>query len=172
MISGAMILVFSGVLVFIVLPYVADLYEKYSVLKVQSEQIEYMGDWKEKLDELQHSRGVLDERMDEMYVELATEEEFSNVIESLYEAAQSNYVSINKVQPLASESSGKYTNRGLEINFRGGYHSVARFINQIEQKGQVLRIQSIDLESLGGESSITILEGELRLEVILLRESS
>ena len=167
--AGLALSVFLSVVSLLLLPYVVNVYEKYSVLKSQNEQIEYMGNWREQLTDIESKQKQLKEGIDKMYVSLSEEGEFSTVIKQVFDEANSSYVSINKIQPVSEENDGLYQKKTGLLEVQGSYHSLARFINKLEQSGLMIEVQ--DLEFSGSEKPPGILEGTVNIEITLLRDS-
>jgi Tfp pilus assembly protein PilO len=156
--SGLTIL-FIGIMGFVFLPYSAHVYEKYSVLDNQSDQIEMMGNWQDQLKNIQYKKGKLDQGIDQMVVEIISVNEFSTAIELLYEKAQNTYVSIARVQPANTINSRGYIKRTIEVDLTGSYHSIARFINNLERSQMLIDIMSLTVEKTN--QSTATLEAKL-----------
>ena len=149
------------------LPYVVNIYEKQKALSSQNEQIEFMGNWKEQLKNIESKQAILEERIGKMYVELATEGEFSTVVEQLFSDAQKASISIQKIQPSGDSIKERYLSKQVSLETTGTYHNVARFINSIEQNGLMIEVQAITLEKT--EPNTNVLNGSVTLQITMLR---
>jgi Tfp pilus assembly protein PilO len=165
--SGLIVLLFIAVVLLILLPFVVHVYEKQKALSYQNEQIEFMGNWKEQLTELGRKQELLDERLRQMVVELAEEGEFSTIVEQLFLEARSAVLSIKKIQPIAEKESGEYTSKIVSLEVEGSYHSIARFINRVEQSGLMIEVHHFDIE----QSDANTLNGSITLEITMVRSS-
>lgn len=145
-ISGFLFLLFIGMLVFGLLPFVVDVYEKQKVLSFQNEQIELMGNWKTQLSELEDKQKILEDRLSKMVVELVEEDEFSRIVEQLFSEARTSFVSIKRIQPGSGDINGEYQSREISVEVSGSYHSIARFVNRVEQNGFMIEVRNLDIE--------------------------
>lgn len=165
--STVLITVFLSALIFGLLPFVVQVYEKQKALSSQEEQIEFMGNWKEQLEDIESKQAILEERIGEMYVELATEGAFSKIVEQLFLDAQSTSVSIIRIQPTGNSFKNQYSSKQISLDLNGTYHSIAQFINSIEQNGLMIEVQTVDIEKT--EPNSNILNGSLTLQITMLR---
>lgn len=165
-VSGFLVVIFLCGLLFGLLPFVVDVYEKQKVLSSQNEQIELMGNWRTQLSELEENQGVLENRLSQMVVELIEEDEFSKIVEQLFSEARSSFVSIKRIQPGGAEANGEYQSKEISLEVSGSYHSIARFVNQVEQNGLMIEIRNLDIEKPGQGNT---LNGTINLEITMLR---
>lgn len=167
LLSTLLVVTFLGTLVFGLLPFVVNVYEKQKALTSQNDQIEFMGNWKEQLVELDSTQTILDGRIKTVYTELVSEGEFSTIIERLFEEAQSTSSSIKRIQPTGSVSNGEYVEKKITLDVNGSYHSIARFINKIEQSGIMIEVESFSIKE--SDSNPSILDGVVTIQVTVLR---
>ena len=164
--SAALAIVsFLGGLIFLFLPYSASVYEKYSVLSSQKEQIQMMSNWQDQLADIEQKQQLINDGIQEMVVDIANENELSKIIEQFYSIAGQTIVSVSKIQPLDIKRENGYLIRNMQVDAAGSYHSLARFVNQLERSGMLVEIQSIDLEP--NDDNSTVLETSLLLEITL-----
>lgn len=164
--SVALAGLFLIALIFGLLPFVVDVYEKQTVLSSQNEQIELMGSWKTQLAELEEKQGILESRLSEMVVELVEEDEFSIIVEQLFSEARDSFVSIRRIQPGGNVADGEYQSKEVSLEVTGSYHSIARFVNQVEQNGLMIEIRSLDIEKSDQGNT---LNGTINIEITMLR---
>lgn len=164
--SCFLVVVFIFALLSGLLPFVVDVYEKQKVLTSQNEQIELMGNWKTQLSELEEKQAVLENRLSQMVVELVEEDEFSKIVEGLFSEAKSSFVSIKRIQPGGNETNDEYQSKEVSLEVTGSYHSIARFINQVEQNGLMIEIRNLDIEKPDQGNT---LYGTVNLEITMLR---
>ncbi len=161
------LLSFLAITIFLVLPFIVDTYEKHSVLSSQNQQIELMSNWQTELIDLNEKQRILDERLNSMVVNMLNDEDFSEVLEQVFDEARKANVTINRVQPLSGEVKGAYFEREIALDFTGSYHSVARFINQVEQGGLLIETKQLEIDSSAPNAGF--LEGTTTLTITLLR---
>ncbi|RNC79851.1 MAG: hypothetical protein ED557_11985 [Balneola sp.] len=163
----ASLLVFLALTIFLVLPFVVNTYEKHAVLSTQNQQIDLMGNWQTELVDLSEKQTILDERMNEMVVNMPEDDDFSVVLEQIFDKARSANITISRVQPLSGAIRGAYFEREIALDFSGSYHSIARFINQVEQGGLVIETKQLEIDL--SDSNQGALEGTTTLTITLLR---
>ncbi len=161
------LLSFLAITIFLVLPFIVDTYEKHSVLSSQNQQIELMSNWQTELLDLNEKQEILDERLNSMVVNMLQEDDFSVVLEQIFEEAQTANVTISRVQPLNGAIKGTYFEREIALDFTGSYHSIARFINQVEQGGLLIETRNLEIDL--SDSNFGMLEGTTTLTITLLR---
>lgn len=166
-VAGTSLAGFLGITIFALLPHLVEVYEKYSVLSTQNEQIEVMGNWKEQLSDLEEKQSILDEGISKMYVDLAYENEFSKIVEQTLSDAKESVVSIAVIQPTGETIEDAYNRKRVSLEFSGSYHSVARFVNRLEQNGLVIEVQDLSVQK--EQNLDTRLNGSLNLEITMLR---
>lgn len=168
-VAGISLLGFFAITIFVLLPHLVEVYEKYSVLSTQNEQIQAMGNWKDQLKDLEGKQGVLDEGINIMYVDLAYENEFSKIVEQTLSDAKEAVVSIAMIQPTGETIEEAYNRKKVRLEFSGSYHSIAQFVNRLEQNGLVIEVQDLSVQKDGLIE--TRLNGSLNLEITMLREA-
>lgn len=163
-VSGLVIMAFIVTLVFGVLPFVTQVYEKWQVLRSQNEQIQLVGNWKTQLIELEAKQEILDERFSEVLASLTSGDGFSGVVEELFSKARASSVTVQRIEPGVRTVSGGYESRQISLQVSGGYHSLARFISQVEQSGLLIEVKTTTIESKDRDEA---LEGTFNLEVTI-----
>lgn len=167
MCSGITVILFLILVIIGLLPYVVNVYEKQKALSGQKEQVEFMGDWKNQMEDLETKQRVLDERLGQMVVDLANDNEFSSIVEQLFEEARSTQVAIQRIKPTNDAIDGTYHSKEISLEITGGYHSIARFINQVEQHGLMIEVMNFDIEQ--STSNEAQLIGTILLQITMLR---
>jgi len=162
-VSAGLVVIFLGIVLLVLLPFVVNVFEKQTALGSQNERIALMGNWKEQLTDLEYKQATLEDRLKEMVVDLERDGSLSSSIEQLFMEAKSSFVGIQKIQPLTEVKEGLYSKRIISLEILGSYHSVAGFINNIEQSGLMIEVQMLELEKVARDSNS--LSGDLTLEI-------
>jgi Tfp pilus assembly protein PilO len=165
-----LLLLFLTVFFFILLPYVSVVYEKFTLLNEQQEQISFMGNWQERVVKLENRHEELQTGMESMLINLAEEEEFSKVVENLFEYSESSGISIKRIQPISENEQQEFIVRQIQLDLEGGYHSIAGFINKLEQGSFLMVTKSVEMNQIN--VSEDQLATSLALEVTLLNKQS
>ena len=147
------------------LPFTANVYEKVTVLTTQKEQIRMMSNWQEQLADIQKKQDLIDQGIQQMMVDIASERELSKIIEQFYDASEKTYISLAKIQPTQATREGGYLIQGMEVEASGSYHSLARFVNQLERSGMLVEVQSMNLEQ--GEVNSSGVKARLLFDITL-----
>ena len=168
--AAGLLLLFLTVFCFFLLPYASVVYEKFTLLNEQQEKISFMGNWQERLVILENRHEELQTGMESMVINLAEEEEFSKVVENLFEYSESSGIRIKRIQPISEKEQQEYIVRQIQLNLEGGYHSIARFINKLEQGSFLMVTKSVEMKQLNGSENQ--LATSLALEVTLLNKNS
>ena len=168
--AGIIMALFLLVFGFVLLPYASVVYEKAMLLGEQREQIAFMSNWQERLTRLDNRQEALNESMGAMTLNLAEQEEFSDVIKTFFDDAQSSYVTIARIQPLEETETQKYMKRELRLEVNGGYHGIAQFINSLEQGTYLVTTNSVSLSVNAEEQNL--LTGIIDIEVTLMGGAS
>lgn len=170
LVGGGVLLTFIAVLYFFILPYATLVYEKMITLNDQKEQISFMANWQERLASLEEKQAELQDGMESMVINLAGEKEFSKIVEKIFEYAQSSYVDVRRIEPGIKNEQQEYIIRPVRLEIQGGYHSIARFINNVEQGDYLIVITSVSMTKETGSGSSDILNAVLSLEITLLNQ--
>lgn len=165
--GGFSLLSFLAITIFLILPFIVDTYEKHSVLSSQNQQINLMGNWQTELIDLDEKQSILDERLNTMVVNMLEDDDFSVVLEQIFDEARAANVTIGRVQPLNGANKGAYFEREIALDFSGSYHSIARFINNVEQGGLIIETSQLEIDL--SDSNQGDLEGTTTLTITLLR---
>ncbi|WP_020404508.1 type 4a pilus biogenesis protein PilO [Gracilimonas tropica] len=166
--AGILAGVFLVLFGFVLLPYASVVYKKATLLGEQKEQISFMSNWQERLAILEERQNRLDTGMQQMVINLAKQEEFSKVIETFFEYAESSVIDIKRIQPVSESVGDEYMTRQLRLKVEGNYHGIARFVNKLEQGSYLVTTKTIALET--NSESNELISGAVELEVTLLGE--
>lgn len=170
LVGAGLLLLFLTVFFFFLLPYASVVYEKFNLLNEQQEQISFMGNWQERLAMLENRHEELQTGLESMVINLAEEEEFSKVVENLFDYSQSSGISIKRIQPISENEQQEYIVRQIQTDLEGDYHNIAGFINKLEQGSYLVVTKSVDMRKQDGtEDQLT---ASLVLEITLLNKHS
>ncbi|MEO1023307.1 MAG: type 4a pilus biogenesis protein PilO [Bacteroidota bacterium] len=153
----------------IVLPYGAQLLEKYQLNKLQAEQIQFMSNWRERLDTLEVTNTRYEEGIRQMVVQIPARQDFSRVIEELFSVSKTHDIKINAIVPQPVVVEHDFLKKPVQLAISGSYFDVATFINKLEQGEFLIHVVEVELEA---DERTRILKGELVLHVLMKGDDS
>lgn len=166
--SFVVLTVFIGVLIFILYPYFIDVAEKHTLYKDQKAQISFIGNWHDMLSNYEKQHKQIQEDIESMVVSLASEKEFSIVIEKILAYARMNIVNIHKIQPLGESLDEDYIKRSFRLEVQAGYNNTAAFINSLEGGDYLITTKKYSGEKKQSENMLTSF---IDIEIILLKKT-
>lgn len=154
---------------FMVLPYIATNYEMHQVWIGHKESIAYQGDWKQEFSDLEAKETKIKQALNTLYVGMPLQHELSKVIDELFKKANSNNIRVAKILPVEDEYENGYLRKHFELEISGRYHSIARYINALEQGRYLILVESFNLSKAKDQAGL--LDGKLVLEITMIEQS-
>ena len=167
--SAAALAVFILALILVALPYIAINYEMHQVWIGHKESIAYQGDWKQEFSDLEAKEMKIKEALNTLYVGMPLQHELSKVIDELFKKANSNNIRVAKIQPVEDEYENGYLKKHFELEISGRYHSIARYINALEQGKYLILVESFNISKAKDQAGF--LNGKLVLEITMIEHS-
>ena len=95
---------------------------------------------------------MLDDKLEGLQNRIARTEDISAVLEGLSRMANSNKVFVEQLlpdtnwdEPVLEDEEGRYFLLPVAINAKGGYHNFGRFLNDLEERGTLMKIAQIEI---------------------------
>lgn len=117
----------------------------------------------------------LQTRLDSLYVRVPREDRISVVLDSLQTNAARSDVSIVAIRPGRVATSPTYETLPLQLEVRGSFHHVGRFLDRVERMAYLVVVDHLALARAGERSSQrdrVQLNARLHLGVVTLRPDS
>lgn len=107
------------------------------------------------IPEMELKLSKIKERATVITQKIVDEDKIPALLEKISSKAQENNIKIMQIRPirdakakeLATTQTGKYFNLDISLDVRCGYHNLGKFLNELENMGQFIKLQSLGINS-------------------------
>lgn len=161
----------TGVLIVLVwwvlLPRLSSAYRSFQDWQRQRERIQSAAEWESQLARLEDEKQRLQRRLDSLFVSLPEGDRMSVVLDVVQKHAERGGIELRQVRPRAKVTFDTYEELPLDVVLTGRYHSIARFVDRIEQSQYLMKVDEVALRSEDMLSDT--LQVQIRLNLVTLR---
>lgn len=165
-----------GLLVFgwVVVPRAHDAVAAVEAWQAKKARIAAAAQWKQRLRALEREQSAYRSQLDSLYVHVPRGDRISAVLDALQTRAEQSGVTLYAVRPGAPEAMETYEKLPLNVDVRGGFHPVARFVDRVERMAYLvvvdrLSIAPVPTDATTSSTSDGALTATLRLGLVTLR---
>lgn len=126
--------------------------QREALLEAQREEVRLLSDYRSKaseaafLPEMRDQLASLQGQITRLRTMLPTDAEIPTLLDSISDAAINNRLTIETIRLRLTQTQPHYVEQPLDIQVRGGYHQLARFIADITSLPRIVTLHDFTLE--------------------------
>ena len=164
----SLLLIFFAASWFLVLPYIVNTLEKIQIRKELKERVSLISNWEDRFKLLEEQNNELISSISKIESQSLKPDESFLITKKIYESAERYQIDIQQVEPGLLANNASEVKQEIEINLKGDYHRIARFIESLEKSEFNITIQNFELQQ---SNPTPFVEGSIWLSIKYKLES-